>query len=379
MTPVSFGLILLGLITFIWPLATLLCKRDVLNAQWLIMLAMTLLGISFILLGCMFNTFLQGEYILLMLFLDVTLVSPPVIHIALTVLTHRETPGLSVRALFLPSILCILAMIASSMIGGADMYRLWTLRGAQGLPWQFIPGNWHYNLIVVANTYLYWAVFSFEFLFILVNGTRQFIHFKRINDEYYTADRFRGLNLKRIYLMANAGIIVLVISQFTQPFLPGRHYIFYLTYFAPLSVLLFDIGRSVYMINNSAERFHGVRPRDRHDLAGLAHQIEDYVEQQRAFLNPHLSVFLLAEQLHTSEDDIIDAIHFSQGVPFGEYIDALRIQYAASAISGGSLDMSNPDTLLHLAYQSGYLTTDDFEQAWLRILHVPFSRSKLVY
>ena len=212
MTPVSTGLTILGLIALFWPLATVFVKRNVLNAQWLMMLALTMLALTFILLGCLFNTFLMGEYLLLMLFLVIILVTPPVIHVALSVLTQRHPSPISLRVLLLPSLICIVLIIASVIICGADMYRLWTFRGSQGETWAFLPGNWRYNLIVGINCYLFWTVFSFEFFYIFITGIRRLIHFRRLNSEYYTSERFYKLNLRGIYNAANIGVFVMVLS-----------------------------------------------------------------------------------------------------------------------------------------------------------------------
>lgn len=379
MTPVSTGLTILGLIALFWPLATVFVKRNVLNAQWLMMLALTMLALTFILLGCLFNTFLMGEYLLLMLFLVIILVTPPVVHVALSVLTQRHPFPISLRVLFLPSLICIVLIIASVIICGADMYRLWTFRGSQGETWAFLPGNWRYNLIVGINCYLFWTVFSFEFFYILITGIRQLIHFRRLNSEYYTFERFHKLNLRGIYNAANIGVFVMVLSQFTNPFLPGHEQIFYFTYCAPLAVLLFYVGHSVFKIDSGAERFPGQNNhRTRHNLGTLARQIEDYVEKERGFLNPDLSVFLLAEQLHTSEDDIIDAIHYSQGIPFGEYIDGLRIQHTVSILLAEHPDIKNPDTLARIAHQSGYVSAEALKDAWLRVAHTPIEQSRML-
>ena len=111
--------------------------------------------------------------------------------------------------------------------------------------------------------------------------------------------------------------------------------------------------------------------------ASLARQIEEYVEKHRAFLNPDLSVFLLAEHFHTSEDDIIDAIHFAQGIPFGDYIDALRVQYALSLLVANPQEKGNADALIQVAHQSGYLTFDALEKAWQRVMHSPIDKSRI--
>lgn len=380
MTPVSLGLTLLGLVALFWPLATLLFKRHVLNAQWLMMLALSLVALSFFLLGSMFNTFLTGEFLLLMLFFDVILISPAIIHMALTVLTQPNASTSKVRLLLLISLATIALMIVISIIGGADMYRLWTIRGAEGLAWNFIPGNWHYNIIVITNSYIFWTVFFFEAFFIFVTSIRQFIRFKRINAEYYTDDRFRNINLKGIYIASNVGLFIMTISQFVNLFSHENRHLFYFGYCLPLAVCLFYLGHSVYKINSSAESLQG-RPRSRKDSALLVRQLEEYVEKGRAFLNPDISVFMLAEHFHTSEDDIIDAIHRYQGISFGEYIDGLRVQHAVSIILAEHPDTEDPDVLIHLAHQSGYLTADAFRNAFSRIMQTPvsdFSQAKFV-
>lgn len=368
MTPVSTGLTILGLIALFWPLATLLFKRNVLNAQWLMMLAMTLMGFSFILLGCLFNTFLIGEYLILMLFLDVIIITPPILHIALSVLTtpnaQQRNPNL--RLLFLPSLFCIVIMIITSIISGADIFRLWTIRGAQGMTWVFYPNSWRYNLVVFANSYLFWAVFTFEFFFVLFSGIRQFLRFCRINAEYYTSERFRNINLKGLYIAANLGLLIMAISQITNPFAPEHRFQFYFLYCAPLAIIFFYIGHSVYMITDSAERLpERSTLRTSRKPAALARQIDEYVEKQQAYLNLDLSVFILAEHFAVSQDEIVDAIHQLHGASFGDYIDSLRVAHAARLISALDEPLGDDhERLQQLAHQCGYLNIEDLKRAF---------------
>ena len=374
MTPVSIGLVLLGLIGLFWPLATLLHKRHVLNAQWLMMLALTMVSFTFILLGCLFNTFLMREYLLLMLLLDVILATPPVIHIAINALTRQNNASLSVRTIFLPTLICIGLMIASSMIGGAEMYRQWADRCCEGYPSVFVPGAWRYNLIVVANFYIFWLVFTFETLYIFVSGIRKAISLRKINAEYYSDERFRNLNLKGIYIASNLGLALIFATIFTQPFSPDHPLLFYLTYVLPFAAILFYIGHSVYAINTGAEHLPRHTPTHR-DPAALVRRLDQYVEKEHAFLNPDLSVPALAKALGSTEDEIIDAIHHSHGVPFAEYLDALRVQHAVTLILAEHSDLHNPDVLAHLAHQTGFLTPDALESAWQRVLHAPLGQS----
>lgn len=372
MTPVSLSLTILGLISLFWPLATLFFKRNVLHAQWLMMLAISLLAFSFILLGSLFNKFLIGEYILLMMFLIVIIINPPIIHIALAILTQPHPSTRRNRLVFLPALFCISFIILSAFVAGPDTFRLWTARGAEGLSWQFLPNNWRYNLIVFVNSYLFWAVFAFEFIFILITGIRQFVQFKRISSEYYTTARFNNINLRGIYIAANIALLIMALSQITNPFADNHRFILYFTFCAPLAIISFYVGRSVYMINTGAEQLPSserlaFRNKDRDALSRL---LEKHVERERAYLDPDISVFLLAEHFNTSEDNIIDLIHRRMGVSFGEYVDSLRIEYAtAQILEGRTLDFDDDDALNRFAHSCGYLSAVDFQHAFSSVMH----------
>ena len=372
MTPVSISLTILGLITFFWPLVTVLFKRNVLNAQWLMMLAISLMAFTFVLLGSMFNKFLMGEYIIFILFLVTIIITPPIVHAALAVLTQPNPSYRPIRMLFLPSIFCIAIIILSAIVAGPDAFRLWTLRGAQGLSWQFMPGSWRYNLIVFINSYVFWAVFAFEIIIIFTSGIRKLVQFKRMNSEYYTSDRYYNVNLRGLYISANIGLLLMVLSQFTNPFADNHRFLLYFTYCAPLAVIFFYIGHSVYMINTGAEQLPPFeRSLHRHkDMDAIARLLEKYVERERAFLDPNISVFLLAERFHTSEDMVIELIHSRMGVSFGEYIDSLRIEYATTQLlEGRTLDIDDTDVLSRFAHNCGYLNAADFQHAFYSVMH----------
>ncbi|MBP5677734.1 MAG: helix-turn-helix domain-containing protein [Bacteroidales bacterium] len=352
-------------------MATLFFKRQVLNAQWLMMLAMVMLASSFILMGCLFNPFLKNEYLLLMLFLVVIILTPPIVHVAITMLTHRDASSLSVRALFLPSLLYIVLLILSVIIGGSDMYLLWSSRGLEGLTGVFYPNSWRYNFIVFVNFYLFWGLYVFEFIYILIKSIKQFIHFKKINSEYYTTDRFQHLNLKGLFVAANAGMIMLFVISVTNPFDESHGAMYHAALGVPMAAIILYIGRSIYMINNGAERLRGSRrmvPGRRNQDMGR--MLEEYLEKEQAFRNPDLSVFLLAEYMHTSEDEIIDIIHRRTGTTFGEYIDSIRIEYATSQLVGGlQLNVDDPDDMNRFAHQCGYLNAADMQRSFSSVMH----------
>lgn len=373
MTPVSTGLTILGLIGISWPLATLLFKRHVLNAQWVSMLALSLISFSFILLGCRFNRFLMSDHLLYIIFLDVILINPPIIYLALSVLTQKQSSRLSLRILFLPSLITIALTIASVIIGGPDIYLQWLDRGMMGLSGSFYPNSWRYNLIVFANFYLFWAVFSFEAIFIFFACIRKYLQFQRSNSEYFTTDRFQNLNLKGLFIATNLCLGLTTFGPLINVFDPDNMFLFYLVYCLPLAVCLFYIGRSIYNINSGAEKLpsDNIRAVTHNDYSLLGHQIEEYVEKERAYLNPDISVFIIAEHLHTSEDDVIDTIHQQQGTSFGNYIDGLRIELATKElIDNPSLQIDDPEVIEQLAHKCGYLNGTDFQRAFTSVMHM---------
>ena len=69
MTPISLIYFLLGLSSLYWPFVTLLFKRRVLGAQWLIMAALLAMSLSVIIYSTFFNTFLKGEFLLVIIFM----------------------------------------------------------------------------------------------------------------------------------------------------------------------------------------------------------------------------------------------------------------------------------------------------------------------
>ena len=69
MTPIALIYFLMGLSALYWPFVTLFFKRRVLGAQWLIMAALLTMGLSVIIYSTFFNSFLKGEYLLVILFM----------------------------------------------------------------------------------------------------------------------------------------------------------------------------------------------------------------------------------------------------------------------------------------------------------------------
>lgn len=376
MTPLALIYFLLGLSALYWPIVTLFFKRRVLGAQWLIMSALMAMGLSVILYSTFFNSFLKGEYLLVVMFMILSMFTPPLIHAAVTNLTDtREKRPLMARpnVLVIPAVVVVILMSASIIIGGSDMYRLWIQRGAEGIAHHFYAGSWRYNIIVVVHYYLYWLLIVAETTFVGTYSVIRINRFSRLLDEYYSVNRIHRADLLGTYLFVALNCFFVVFSYVMYPFNSPRPVVG--TAFGSVlqAVVMFFIGYyafrtpiGVEMLNEKKQR---LMERSRRDLTFLGRNLTEYVTDNKAFLNPDLSVFLLADHFRVSEDEIIDAVHRMHGTSFAEYIDSLRIEHAITLLNEkeSNYHLDDPDDLSRLAHQCGYLDRATFERSFLKI------------
>lgn len=376
MTPIALIYFLLGLSALYWPFVTLFFKRRVLGAQWLIMSALMAMGLSVILYSTFFNSFLKGEYLLVVMFMVLSMFTPPLILAAVTNLTDTgEKRPLMARpnVLVIPAVVVVILMSASIIIGGSDMYRLWIQRGAEGIAHHFYAGSWRYNLIVVVHYYLYWLLIVAETTFVGTYSVIRINRFSRLLDEYYSVNRIHRADLLGTYLFVALNCFFVVFSYIMYPFNSPRPVVGTAFGAALQAVVMFFIGYyafrtpiGVEMLNEKKQR---LMERSRRDLTFLGRNLTEYVTDNKAFLNPDLSVFLLADHFRVSEDEIIDAVHRMHGTSFAEYIDSLRIEHAITLLNEkeSNYHLDDPDDLSRLAHQCGYLDRATFERSFLKI------------
>lgn len=377
MTPIALIYFLLGLSALYWPFVTLFFKRRVLGAQWLIMAALMAMGLSVILYSTFFNSFLKGEYLLVIIFMVLSMFTPPLIQAAVTNLTDTEEklPRLTrLHMLGIPAVVVVILMSASVIIGGDDMYRLWIQRGSEGIAHHFYAGSWRYNLIVAVHFYIYWFLIVAETTFVGVYSIIRINRFSRLLDEYYTVNRIHRADLQGTYLFVALNCFFVVFSYIMYPFNSPRPVLGTAVGAAMQAVVMFFIGyfafRTPIGVETLDETRRRISVRSRRDLTHLGRNVAEYVESTRAYLNHDLSVFELANHFHVSEDDIIDAIHSMHGTTFSAYIDSLRIEYALQLIaeSGDQFHRDDPDDVLALAHRCGYLERSSFESSFQKIM-----------
>lgn len=368
MSPISLIYLLLGLSALVWPLALLLLKPRVLDAQWLLAVALLLLGLSFVVYSCFFNSFLSGEYLLVILFMLFALFTPTALALAITHLTRPQGVRRLSRALFLIPLATIALLALSVVIGGPDMYRLWIYRGTALDADLFYPNSWRYNLIVAIHFYLFYIVLLVQLIMLVVHTFRSLRRYRRTLGEYYSSSQYQPRDLQLIFpsILAISAVIILSLALF--PFNAPRPFGLTLILAILQAVATTTLGLATYRLSHAAENIrysleHSPRTSRPRDLAALGRQLSQHIEKQ-AFLDPDLSVFSLANTFHISQDQVVDAIHRVHGQPFADYIDSLRIQHAITLLN----ENDDPDHLLHIAHLCGYPDLQTLQRAYRKIM-----------
>lgn len=372
MSPISLIYLLLGLSALAWPLALLLLKPRVLAAQWLLSLAILLLGLSFLVYSCFFNSFLSGEYLLVILFMLFALFTFPSAALAITHLTRPQGVRRLSRAPFLIPLATIALLALSVVIGGPDMYRLWIHRGTNLEADLFYPNSWRYNLIVAIHFYLFYIVLLLQLVLLVVHTFRSLRRYRRTLGEYYSSSQYQPRDLQLIFPSILAISAVIILSLLLFPFNAPRPFGLTLILALLQAAATTTLGLATYRLHHAAENIrysleHSPRTSRHRDLAALGRQLSDYIENN-AFRDPDISVFSLAQHFHVSQDQVVDALHRLHGQPFADYIDSLRIDFAIPLLANSDLDQQS---LTHIAHQCGYLDLHSLQRAYLKNLKTP--------
>ena len=372
MTPEAICYFVLGLLSLLWPVVMIFFKRSVLGAQWLLMGSSMASGCTMLLYSTLFNSFLCGEYLLVIMYMLAALATPMVMYSALAVLLRPRGVGLLARlAVAVPATVALL-MAASVAVGGADMYRLWVARAATGDGGEFYEGSWRYNVIVAVHYWLFATVAVAEAVLAAVAGLRGLHGFGRLLGNYYAGNSRRAAGARGVVVceaVLAASYAVLVVAW---PFASPRGVWAAAMWSAVAAAATLLLGWYVYRLDYGAERLpqYPARVLARNNIKAASRRLADHVEGGRAYLDPDISVFLLASTLKMTEDDVIDCVHHLSGGKFGDYIAGLRVEYAAgllrSAEGGG---YTGREGLTRLAHRCGFLDLDRFDAAFRRVMH----------
>lgn len=371
MTPTAFCYLFVGIVSFIWPLAIVLLRHRVIGAQWLMTAALIFMGLSMVVYSTFFNSFLSGEYLLVILFMVFALTTLPLTQMSVTSLTYPKGVPYRARLLVLPSLVMVLLMVTSVALSGADIYRLWIERGADGIGGRFFSGSWRYDLIVAVHFYLFWFTIVGETLFVAAYSIVQLFRFRRMLGEYYGANQLYRANIRGTCLAVAVNCICIALSLLLFPFNSPRPLWAVLLTCIVESVVIFLMGMYVYRIYFGAEDLQQKQQqsagRSRHNLASLSREVAHIVEGEREFLNPDVSVFQVAEKLHVSQDEVVDAVHRMHGTSFRQYVDSLRIEHAMELLSAPDCRYDSPEEMERVAHQCGYLDGATFRHSFNKV------------
>ena len=360
-----------GLALLVWPLATLFFKRHVLDAQWLQMMALTLTGLSIIVFSCLFNNFLNHEYVLVLLWMILALTAPPLSGMAMASLTRQSGVSRKVRGHFFIAIIMTALLIISEIIAGKPIYMLWIQRSGEGTTHLFYPASWRYNLIVAVHHYLFTVVLIGELLFSAIYALVRIRNLHRLLGEYYTTNNKRRTIINTTYLCIFAICLMVALTVGLFPFNVDRP-VWFVAVTCTLTLLAgFTHGGLCYMSNYGVERFsreHSIG-RTGGDPARIGRTMCEYIEKE-GFRNPDLTVFDLASRYKLSQDDVVDIIHRLHGMTFSDYVDSVRVECANNIIMTENPRLDDIETLSRLAHRCGYSTSEDLRHAMLIVLNV---------
>ena len=374
MNLVATGYLIEGLTLLGFVVALLLVRRRVMATQWVIAASMFLYAVSALLKSCLYNNFLQGEYFLGVLYECFSLLVMPVLTVGTWLLVRTDGAPSMARKTLLPALAAMALIVADVALVGDDAYQAWLIRGPLS---QWHPDAAHPSLAIVCF-WLYWAVLLTYVVLYLRHTVRWLHDFRRRMDRLYADSQFPASRLRALLVVAALAASLLVVRD-ALPLVawPSEHLVFALTLLQNL--LMAAVGHLVYNLSYGAERLpHPVQPmprRSQRDMAAFGAQLSRHIEQEQAYLDPDLSVFMLAKQYGVSEDDVVDALHMLHGTDFATYIDKLRIEHLTRLLlSEPTPSLDDPDQLDRLAHRCGYLGSAPMLRAFEHIMQQPLDQ-----
>lgn len=104
-------------------------------------------------------------------------------------------------------------------------------------------------------------------------------------------------------------------------------------------------------------------------------RLRDYMEQNKPFLDPHLSVDILAERINLPSSELSIAINRIIGQHFFDFVNSYRINLAAEMLIENE---QKPKTVLEILYEVGFNSKSSFNTAFKKhLLMTPSQYRKL--
>lgn len=142
-------------------------------------------------------------------------------------------------------------------------------------------------------------------------------------------------------------------------FCPYGESLYFLTMFLFLTALLYLALKHPELIQNFRKYSRSDLGSD--DIAKVRNRLQDYMTSEKPYLDPSLSLPVLAKRIHISKGHLSQVVNTSFNQNFCDFINAYRIEESKRLLSG------NPDaaeTILEIAYRVGFNSKSAFNRAF---------------
>lgn len=392
MTVEAYLYLIPGLIAFFWPLVTLFFKREVMEAQWLLMGALSMAGICMMLYSTFFIDCFRHEHLLCHLYVMMALFTPAVMLAGVVKLTSTEGYGPQIRNFLLLPVSSMVLITLVAQLGGWKNYQLFLATAVHGGDLS-LRGDFWYDALLVVEYFGFLGVLGLEVLllvFIALPNIRKYATMLKDNFVEHTR------TFRRIRIMGTVVAVVIILLVLLQVNYP-LHYLssrfMQVLVSVAQSFVVFVAGYFVYHLRHSAEQledmqhdaevvsdqFRKLGLSDQLSIEQVAEDVRAYLEDSKGCLDPTVSVFKIARQFHVNQDVVVHSIHLLKGCSFAEYVNSLRIEYALGVVmerlDGGMRNDSDYERLRFtdsLAASCGYSSAASFYIGFAKVMGQPF-------
>lgn len=100
----------------------------------------------------------------------------------------------------------------------------------------------------------------------------------------------------------------------------------------------------------------------------LLDKLDHALETQKRYLDPNLTLGILAKELHTNREYLSRTINHCFGLSYTDYINGYRIKAALEILQSIANGTTKPRTILKIANASGFKSTSTFNPAFKKVV-----------
>lgn len=233
---------------------------------------------------------------------------------------------------------------------------------AHGLEWkEWFSDNYERSFsTVVYVTELVWNLTFLTF------AIRHYRHYRVWLDENYSDTERIKFDWLRVFLYVSAAVIVTgAVFDFIDSFVASLSYIQYFYFQIGLALLTYCLAVAGYLRTETIEvtfsepAIERRTPLAEADSERLKARLSEYVERERPYLDPQLTLNDLARGLGVNPSALSYTINSGFGVNFNDFINRFRVDEVKRRLAdpGG-------ETLLEIALMSGFNSKATFNRAF---------------